>query len=85
MMSSTTIREPAFFQGNGTPLNKSSFMQNLETAIQSKPKNVILIGENHSDPSSHILELEILQKATELKPGRIFESFKSFFRLCVQK
>ena len=67
MMS--TFREPVFFQGNGQPLNKTTFMQNLESAIRNKPKNVILLGENHSDPSSHILELEILQKAAELKPG----------------
>ena len=68
MMS--TFREPVFFQGNGQPLNKTTFMQNLESAIRNKPKNVILLGENHSDPSSHILELEILQKAAELKPGK---------------
>ena len=65
----STFREPVFFQGNGQPLNKTTFMQNLESAIRNKPKNVILLGENHSDPSSHILELEILQKAAELKPG----------------
>ena len=68
MMS--TYREPVFFQGNGQPLNKASFMQNLEIAIRNKPKNVILLGENHSDPSSHTLELEVLQKAAELKPGK---------------
>ena len=66
----STFREPVFFQGNGQPLNKTTFMQNLESAIRNKPKNVILLGENHSDPSSHTLELEVLQKAAELKPGK---------------
>lgn len=79
-MISTSIREPVFFQGNGTPLNKSSFMQNIESAVRNKPKNVILLGENHSDPSSHILELEILQKAAELKPGETALSLEFYDR-----
>lgn len=78
MMS--TFREPVFFQGNGQPLNKTTFMQNLESAIRNKPKNVILLGENHSDPSSHILELEILQKAAELKPGETALSLEFYDR-----
>lgn len=76
----TKIREPAFFQANGTPLNKMTFFEKLKSRIQTKPKNVILLGENHSDPSSHVLELEILQKAAELKPGETALSLEFFDR-----
>ena len=43
-MSSTLIREPAIFQANGVPLNKSSFFDKLESRLQMKPKNVIFLG-----------------------------------------
>ena len=84
MSSSTTmtaaIRDPAFFQANGTPLNKTSFFDKLESRLQMKPKNVIFLGENHSDPSSHFLELEILQKVADLKPGETALSLEFYDR-----
>ena len=79
-MSSTVIREPVFFQANGTPLNKSSFFDKLESRLQMKPKNVIFLGENHKDPSSHLLELEILQRVADLKPGETALSLEFYDR-----
>ena len=76
----SAIREPAFFQANGTPLNKTSFFDKLESRLQMKPKNVIFLGENHSDPSSHFLELEILQKVADLKPGETALSLEFYDR-----
>ena len=57
------IREPAFFKSDGTPIQKTRFFDQLESRLKMKPKNVIFLGENHLDPNSHLLELEIL-KAT---------------------
>lgn len=74
------FREPAFFQANGTPLNRSNFFHYLKSRLQLKPKNVLLIGENHSDPSSHKLEMEILQKAAEFKPGETALSLEFYDR-----
>ena len=79
-MSSTLIREPAIFQANGVPLNKSSFFDKLESRLQMKPKNVIFLGENHSDPSSHILELEILKRVADLRPGETALSLEFYDR-----
>merc|ERR1711994_485423 len=45
-----------------------------------KPKNVIFLGENHKDPSSHWLELEILQRVAELKPGETALSLEFYDR-----
>ena len=78
MMS--TLREPAFFQGDSTPLNKQTFMAKLESMLNLKPKNVLLLGENHSDPSAHQLELEILQRAASLRPGETALSLEFFDR-----
>jgi uncharacterized iron-regulated protein len=75
-----TIRDPVHFLPNGTPLSKDNFFTQLQSRITMKPKNVILVGENHSDPSSHILELEILQKAAELKPGEVALSLEFYDR-----
>jgi len=79
-MSSTLIREPAIFQANGVPLNKTSFFDKLESRLQMKPKNVIFLGENHSDPSSHILELEILKRVADLRPGETALSLEFYDR-----
>lgn len=79
-MLSNTLREPAYFQGDGTPLNKQTFMAKLESMLNLKPKNVLLVGENHSDPSAHQLELEILQKAAALRPGETALSLEFFDR-----
>lgn len=80
MSSASNIREPAFFQANGTPLSKANFFTKLDSTLQMKPKNVILLGENHSDPSSHWLELEILQRVAELKPGETALSLEFYDR-----
>ena len=76
----STLREPAFFQGDSTPLNKQTFMAKLESMLNLKPKNVLLLGENHSDPSAHQLELEILQRAASLRPGETALSLEFFDR-----
>jgi len=78
MMSTTTLREPVYFQGDGTPLNKQTFMAKLESMLLLKPKNVLFVGENHSDPSAHGLELELLQKAAALRPGETALSLEFF-------
>jgi len=44
MMSTTTLREPAYFQGDGTPLNKHTFMAKLESMLLLKPKKCIICG-----------------------------------------
>ena len=80
MMSTTTLREPVYFQGDGTPLNKQTFMAKLESLLLLKPKNVLFVGENHSDPSAHGLELELLQKAAALRPGETALSLEFFDR-----
>lgn len=84
LMNSTrqmaTVRDPTFFLANGTPLTRSSFFDHLQARIQMKPKNVILLGENHSDPSSHLLELEILQKVADLKPNETALSLEFYDR-----
>lgn len=76
----SNFREPAFFQANGTPLSKVNFFDQLQSRIQTKPKNVILLGENHSDPSSHLLELEILKRVVEFKPGETALSLEFYDR-----
>ena len=58
----------------------TSFFDKLESRLQMKPKNVIFLGENHSDPSSHILELEILKRVADLRPGETALSLEFYDR-----
>lgn len=76
----TNIREPVFYQGNGNPLNKESFFAKIESNLNIKPKHILLLGENHSDPSAHQLELEILTRVAALKPGETALSLEFFDR-----
>jgi uncharacterized iron-regulated protein len=75
-----TIRDPVFFQGNGTQLSKQGFFEKLESMLVMKPKNVLLLGENHSDPSAHQLEIEILQRASALRPEETSLSLEFYDR-----
>jgi len=74
------IREPAFFKSDGTPIQKTRFFDQLESRLKMKPKNVIFLGENHLDPNSHLLELEILKKIQDMKPGESVLSLEFYDR-----
>ena len=43
-------------------------------------QEVHVLGENHSDPSSHILELEILKRVADLRPGETALSLEFYDR-----
>jgi len=78
--SFSPLREPAFFKSDGTPINKTRFFDQLESRLKVKSKNVIFLGENHLDPGSHLLELEILKKIQDLKPGESALSLEFYDR-----
>ena len=48
--------------------------------LNMKPKNVLLIGENHSDPTAHRLEQEILERVANRKPRETALSLEFYDR-----
>jgi hypothetical protein len=64
----STSFEPTFFTKSGGKISQDDFLENLSKfagKVKEKGgKGVVLVGENHMDPSAHQLELKILEKVS---------------------
>ena len=57
---------PHYYTGSGEILSKSTFLDSLSADVREKSNQaagptVVLVGENHSDPSAHSIELDVLK------------------------
>ncbi len=64
----STSFEPTFFTKSGGKISQDEFLESLSKfagKVKEKGgKGVVLVGENHMDPSAHQLELKILEKVS---------------------
>jgi len=66
MCSAVKDMGPHYYTGSGEILSKSTFLDSLSADVREKSNQaagptVVLVGENHSDPSAHSIELDVLK------------------------
>ena len=66
MCSTAKDMGPHYYTGAGEILSKSAFLESLAVDVRDKCNEaagptVVLMGENHSDPAAHTIELEVLK------------------------
>jgi len=63
----SSAKDPHYYTGSGELLSKSVFLESLSADCHDKCSQaaagptVVLLGENHSDPAAHAIELELLK------------------------
>ena len=66
MYSAAKDMGPHYYTGSGEILSKSSFLDSLSMDVRDRLNQpggptVVLMGENHSDPAAHTIELDVLK------------------------
>ena len=69
MCSTAKDLGPHYYTGSGDILSKSAFLDSLSADVRDKCNQaagptVVLMGENHSDPAAHSIELDVLKVGT---------------------
>ena len=63
----SSAKDPHYYTGSGELLSKSVFLESLSADCHDKCSQaaagptVVLLGENHSDPAAHAIELDLLK------------------------
>ena len=66
MCSAAKDMGPHYYTGSGEVLSKSAFLDSLSVDVRDKCNRAagptaVLMGENHSDPAAHTIEMDILK------------------------
>ena len=67
MCSAAKDMGPHYYTGSGEVLSKSAFLDSLSADVRDKCNQqaagptAVLMGENHSDPAAHTIELDVLK------------------------
>ena len=66
MCSAAKEMGPHYYTGSGEVLSKSAFLDSLSVDVRDKCNRAagptaVLMGENHSDPAAHTIEMDILK------------------------
>ena len=78
MCSAAKDMGPHYYTGSGEILSKSSFLDSLSMDVRDRLNQpggptVVLMGENHSDPAAHTIELDVLKVCFSY--GRLLKVF----------
>ena len=84
----SAAKDPHYYTGSGELLSKSVFLESLSADCHDKycqasaGPTVVLLGENHSDPAAHAIELDLLKVIRNLSSNLhpTFDQFVEVFK-----